>query len=127
MEDNTFLAPLAPLRRSTPAENLISFQRNERNIYNKFSPYDQAGGDIGPDQPYIYTKLTDSNFQKSLTRYDTPAFPVGSTVRDVIRMTKFSVSGTGLLYTGKQLLLQQQNAFNETRVYNSPSRCTLIN
>jgi hypothetical protein len=33
-------------------------------------------------------------------------------------MTKFSVSGTGLLYTGKQLLLQQQNAFNETRVYN---------
>jgi hypothetical protein len=118
MADNTFLAPLSPIRRSTPAQNLISFQRNEANIYNKFSPYDQAGGDIGPNQPYIYTKLTDSNFQKSLTRYDTRAFPVGSTVRDVIRMTKFSVSGTGLLYAGKQLLLQQQNAFNETRVYN---------
>jgi hypothetical protein len=118
MADNTFLAPLSPIQRSTPSDRLLTFQKNERSIYNKFSPYDQAGGDIGPNQPYIYTKLTDSNFQKSLTRYDTPAFPVGSTVRDVIRMTKFSVSGTGLLYAGKQLLLQQQNAFNETRVYN---------
>jgi hypothetical protein len=118
MADNTFLAPLSPIQRSKPSDRLLTFQKNERSIYNKFSPYDQAGGDIGPNQPYIYTKLTDSNFQKSLTRYDSRAFPVGSTVRDVIRMTKFSVSGTGLLYAGKQLLLQQQNAFNETRVYN---------
>jgi len=118
MADNTFLAPLSPIQRSTPAQNLISFQKNEYNLYNKFSPYYQAGGDIGPDQPYIYTKLTDSTVQKDLTKYDTRALPVGSTVRDVIRMTKFSASGTGLLYTGKQLLLQQQNAYNETRVYN---------
>jgi|688.fasta_scaffold21471_5 hypothetical protein len=118
MADNTFLAPLSPIQRSTPAQNLIAFQKNEYNLYNKFSPYYQAGGDIGSNQPYIYTKLTDSNFQKNLTRYDTTAFPVGSTARDVIRMTKFSTSGIGLLYTGKQLLLQQQNAFNETRIYN---------
>jgi hypothetical protein len=118
MADNTFLAPLSPIQRSTPSDNLLSFQKNEYNIYNKFSPYYQAGGGIGPDQPFIYTKLTDSNFQKSLTKYDSQALPVGSTVRDVIRVTKFSVTGTGILYAGKQLLLQGQNAFNETRVYN---------
>lgn len=118
MADNTFLAPLSPIQRSTSSDRLLVFQKNEYQIYNKFSPYYQAGGDIGPNQPYVYTKLTDSNFQKNLTRYDTQVFPVGSMARDVIRMTKFSVSGTGVLYLGKQLLLQQQNAFNETRVYN---------
>jgi len=118
MADNTFLAPLSPIQRSTPSQNLVSFQKNEYNLYNKFSPYYQAGGDVGPNQPYIYTKLTDSNFQKNLTRYDTQVFPVGSTARDVVRMTKFSTSGTGVIYLGKQLLLQQQNAFNETRIYN---------
>lgn len=118
MADNTFLAPLSPIQRSTPSDRLLSFQKNEYNIYNKFSPYYQAGGGIGPDQPFVYTKLTDSNFQKSLTKYDSQALPVGSTVRDVIRITKFSVTGTGVLYAGKQLLLQGQNAFNETRVYN---------
>ena len=118
MADNTFLAPLSPIQRSTPSDRLISFEKNERNIYNKFSPYYQAGGGIGPDQPFVYTKLTDSNFQKSLTKYDSQALPVGSTARDVIRITKFSVTGAGVLYAGKQLLLQGQNAFNETRIYN---------
>lgn len=118
MADNTFLAPLSPIQRSNPSDRLLLFQKNETQIYNKFSPYYQAGGGIGPNQPFVYTKLTDSNFQKNLTRYDSQALPIGSTVRDVIRMTKFSVTGTGALYLGKQLLLQQQNAFNETRIYN---------
>lgn len=118
MADNTFLAPLSPIQRSTPSERLLSFQKNEYNIYNKFNPYYQAGGGIGPDQPFIYTKLTDSNFQKSLTKYDSQALPLGSTARDVIRMGKFMVSGTGLLFAGKQLILQNANPFNETRIYN---------
>jgi len=118
MTDNTFTAPLSPIQRSTPSDRLLLFQKNETQIYNKFSPYDQAGGGIGPNQPFIYTKLTDSNFQKNFTKYDTQVAPIGSTARDVIRMTKFSVTGTGVLYLGKQLLLQQQNAFNETRIYN---------
>lgn len=118
MADNTFTAPFSPVQRSTPSDRLLLFQKNEAQIYNKFSPYDQAGGGIGPNQPFIYTKLTDSNFQKNFTKYDTQVAPIGSTARDVIRMTKFSVTGTGVLYLGKQLLLQQQNAFNETRIYN---------
>jgi hypothetical protein len=118
MADNTFTAPFSPVQRSTPSDRLLLFQKNEAQIYNKFSPYDRAGGGIGPNQPFIYTKLTDSNFQKNFTKYDTQVAPIGSTARDVIRMTKFSVTGTGVLYLGKQLLLQQQNAFNETRIYN---------
>lgn len=118
MADNTFNAPLSPIQRSTPSQNILSFSRNEYSIYNKFTPYYQAGGQFGFDQPYVYTKLTDSNLSKNLTRFDTQALPIGSTVRDVVRMTKFSASTPGVIYLGKQLLLQQQNPFNETRVYN---------
>lgn len=121
MTDNTFLAPLSPIQRSTPAQRVASFQKNERSIYNKFSPYDQAGGGIGPDQPFVYTKLTDSNFQKSLTKYDSRAVPIGSVARDLIRMGKFTVSGTGLLFVGKQILLQGSAPFDETRTYNAGS------
>jgi hypothetical protein len=118
MADNTFLAPLSPIQRSTPSQNVIAFQKNENSIYNKYSPYYQAGGQIGFDQPYVYVKLTDSRLSKSLTAYDTQALPLGSTIRDVQRMTKFSLSKSGVIYLGKQLLLQQQNPFNETRIYN---------
>lgn len=118
MEDNTFLAPLSPIQRSTPSQRINFFKSQESTIYNKISPYYQAGGGVGPNQPFVYTKLTDSNFAKNLTRYDSQAVPAGSTVRDVVRMTKFSVTGTGVLYLKNQLLLQQQNAFNETRIYN---------
>jgi hypothetical protein len=121
MADNTFLAPLSPIQRSTPSERVASFQKNERSIYNKFSPYDQAGGGIGPDQPFVYTKLTDSNFQKSLTKYDSRAVPIGSVARDLIRMGKFTVTGTGILFLGKQLLLQGSAPFDETRTYNAGS------
>lgn len=118
MADNTFNAPLSPIQRSTPSQNVIAFQRNESSIYNKYSPYYQAGGQIGFDQPYVYVKLTDSNLSKNLTAYDTQALPIGSTIRDLQRMTKFSLSKSGVIYLGKQLLLQQQNPFNETRIYN---------
>lgn len=118
MEDNTFLAPLSPIQRSTSAQRLDLFKSQESTIYNKISPYYQAGGGIGPDQPFIYTKLTDSSTAKNLTRYDSQALPIGSTVRDVSRIGKFMASGTGLLFIGKQLVLQNANAFNETRIYN---------
>jgi hypothetical protein len=118
MVNNTFLAPLSPIQRSTPAARLLVFQRNETQIYNKFSPYDQAGQDLGSDQPYIYVKLTDSSIKKNLTKYDTQALPAGSLVRDVQRLTKFTTSGKGLLFIGKQILIQGQAAFDETRTYN---------
>lgn len=116
--DNTSLAPMSPIQRTTPAQRVANFERQSNSIYNKYSYYDSHGGDIGFKQPFVYTKITDSNFSKNLTRYDNYTFPVGSTVRDAQRMGKFMLSGTGLLFVGKQFLLQNANAFNETRVYN---------
>lgn len=118
MADNTFLAPLSPIQRSTPSQRLAIFTQKEDSIYNKFSPYYQAGGDTGASQPYIYVKLTDPASTKNYTQYDTQALPAKSTIRDVNRMNKFLSSGKGLIFLGMQTLLQNTNPFNETRIYN---------
>ena len=119
--------PLAPIQRLTTDQRLANFTAQSNSIYNRFSPYDGSTGGIGFSQPFVYTKLTDSNISKNLTKYDSQTFPIGSTIRDAQRVGKFLLSGAGVLHTGKQLLLQQQNAFNETRVYNilSPMKATL--
>lgn len=109
---------LAPIQRMTSEQRVANFRAAENSIYNKFSPYDGSTGGVGFNQPFVYTKLTDSKTARNLTKYDNQTFPVGSTVRDLERVGKFIASGTGVLYTGKQLLLQNQNAFNETRIYN---------
>ena len=115
---NPVQAPLSPIVRSTPDQRVAEFQKNANSIYNKLSPYDASTGGIGFSQPFVYTKLTDSNLAKNLTKYDTQALPIGSTIRDVQRVGKFMASGQGIIFLGKQFLLQNQNAFNETRVYN---------
>ncbi len=109
---------LAPIQRLTSAQRLANFTAQSDSLYNKFSPHSGMTGQIGFDQPFVYTKLTDSNVSKNLTKYDNQAFPIGSTVRDLQRVGKFMASGTGLLFLGKQYLLQNQSAFNETRIYN---------
>lgn len=106
----------SPIQRLTADQRVATFQANANSIYNKYTPFTTYS--IGPSQPFVYTKISDSNLSKSLTRYDSQAFPIGSTVRDLQRIGQYSVTGNGILYLGKQLLLQQQNAFNETRIYN---------
>jgi len=105
-----------PIVRKTAADRIATFNANANSIYNKFTPFTKGG--IGPSQPFIYTKLTESSFIKNLTKYDSLAFPVGSTARDIKRVGQYLVTGTGLLYVTKQLFLQNKNAFNETRIYN---------
>ena len=111
------ISPVNPIVRSTPEKNLATFTKNEKSIYNKFSPYDGSNG-FGFEQPFVYTKITDSSVAKNLTKYDTQALPVGSTIRDLQRVGKFLGTGRGILFLGKQLVLQNQNSFNETRIYN---------
>jgi hypothetical protein len=110
------MASTNPIIRSTPEKRLANFQANSTSIYNKFSPFTNNG--IGPSQPFVYTKISDSNISRNLTKYDTQAFPIGSTARDLKRIGQYMITGKGLLYTSKQLLLQNTNAFNETRIYN---------
>lgn len=128
MADNTFLVPLSPIQRSKPSDRLLKFRQNEFSIYNKFGPYEQAGGGRGPNQPFIYTRLTDSNSKKKFTSRDTQALPVGSTIRDTERMIKFLRSGTGISFLATQAFLQADNTFDETRTYNigSPIAATTI-
>jgi hypothetical protein len=105
---------LPTIQRRTPDDRVLEFTNKSNSIYNKFSIRDQTSG----NQPYVYTKLTDSKAKKELTRYDTQALPVGSTIRDVQRIGTFMMRGEGVIFVGKQYALQTQNAFNETRIYN---------
>lgn len=49
---------------------------------------------------------------------DTRAVPIVSTARDTVRITRFLLSGKGLLFLGKQTLLQTGNTFGQTRLLN---------
>ena len=109
-----------PIKRITSQDRVIAFEAQSNNVYNKFSPYDSSGAGtrFGFQQPYVWTSISDSSIERNLTKYDTQTIPIGSTVRDVERITKFLASGTGLLYIAEQTLLQNQNVFNETKTYN---------
>ena len=116
LEDTPIPNGFSPIQRTTVDQRVATFQANSNSIYNKYSPFTTYS--LGPSQPFVYTKISDSTFSKNLTKYDSQAFPIGSTVRDLQRIGQYSVSGNGILYLGKQLLLQNTNAFNETRIYN---------
>lgn len=116
LQDLPIPSPLSPIQRSTSDERIATFQAQSNSIYNKYSPFTTYS--IGPSQPFIYTKISDSSVLKNFTKYDTYAAPIGSTARDIKRIGQFSVTGNGILYLGKQLYLQKENAFNETRIYN---------
>lgn len=116
LQDLPIPSPLSPIQRSSSDERIATFQAQSNSIYNKYSPFTTYS--IGPSQPFIYTKVSDSTVLKNFTKYDTYAFPIGSTARDLKRIGQYSITGNGILYLGKQLLLQKENAFNETRIYN---------
>jgi hypothetical protein len=108
---------LLPIVRNPPNVILSLYNKNSNSLYNNLSPYTEYGS-IGPRQPFVYIKPNDSTFSRNLTKYDNQAFPIGSTARDLNRVGQYLITGNGILFTGKQLLLQQQNSFNETRIYN---------
>lgn len=95
-----------------PAVGKISilFDANSNDLYHKFDAnnYDDGNG-FGFTQPYVYRYPTERQFG---------FLDLGSGVDDVVRVTKFVASGRGLLFVGKQFLLQGFQAFDETNVYN---------
>lgn len=121
LSDLTISNPLSPIKRLTPADRLATFNKESSSIYKKYSVYTQSTGPgvrIGSSQPYVFIDVSSSNLSKNITSADSQAMPFGSTLLDIKRISKFATSGTGLLYIGKQYLLQKQNSFNETRIYN---------
>lgn len=102
-----------------PGKISLLWDANQTNLYHKLSPYgSETFFGIKTQEPYFYKYPDDDN------RVDANAsreFPFTRATQDVERVTKFLTSGKGILWLGKQLLLQTGNAFNETRIYNPAS------
>lgn len=95
------------------------FQKTNRAIYKKISPEANDGPGLlnfGPSEPYVTVNPNSST--KMIKKYDSRVLPIGSVIQDTVRISKFMVSGQGILFNTKQFLLQGQSAFNETRIYN---------
>ena len=95
---------------------------NNRSILSRFSPktpYTNGLLRFGPRQPFVwYNPNEGKSGLNSIKKYDSRAFPIGSTLQDVVRISKFSVSGPGVVFLIKQFLLQNLQSHNETALYN---------
>ena len=104
-----------------PGELSVLYAKNSDAIYNKYKLETNNSGLLrfGPRQPFI--TVNPNNARRGvngLKRFESRALPIGSALQDVVRIAKFSVSGNGIIFLGKQLVLQGLNTFNETKIYN---------
>lgn len=82
---------------------------------------DNSGFGIGFRQPYVWTSPGSSDFEKNFKKFDTRVLPIGSAIRDEIRIGKFTASGQGILWLAKQQLLHQNAPFDETNIVDPTS------
>jgi hypothetical protein len=116
--------PLAPIDRTSETNPLISrFNQQSIDIYGKFSIY-QDGTRRRDSEPFLFTDLNQPNSVKLRRKNDSQTLPFRSALDDIQRMSRFLRSGRGLLFSAQQFLIQNQNAFNETRVWNPASILT---
>src|ERR1035441_6438340 len=97
---------------------------NEHSLYHRLSPYSNYNQGLiaWGDEPYYYIYPDqNTNFPNSLKKYDSHLFAPGAGVIDVIRTTKFLVSGRGIGFLATQFLLQTASPYNERRIYNPTS------
>lgn len=124
IQDSTFTTYNTNARgpMATPYEyrnNVKRFNEGRKGIYGGANLIgDNPLFNFGFRQPYVWTSLNDSDFKKYIKRYDTLEMPIGSVAQDAIRIGKFLTSGPGILFLGRQFLLQSQAPFNETSLYN---------
>ena len=122
----------------TPSPDKISllFEANKLVLWRKFSPYtdgDNIFGIFPNKQPFVYRypdEAQNSLFNRLPEAIKTlaSAGPITQgTVDDVVRVSKFSLSPSGILYNIKQFGLQRLQPFDETRTYNplSPILATI--
>jgi hypothetical protein len=107
-----------------PAPDKIEklYEANNQKILTRFSAKtDYTNGLLrfGPRQPFLWYNPNEGNSGlNAVKKYDSRFFPLGSALQDVIRVSKFSVSGSGITFLFKQLILQNLQPFNETTLYN---------
>ena len=105
-------------------ELILQSQGNDKALYHRLSPYSNyhQGLISWGDEPYYYIYPDQAKkFPHSLKKYDSHIFALGSGIIDVIRTTKFLVSGRGVVFLAKQFLLQTASPYNERRIYNPTS------
>ena len=113
---------------TTPQSGKIQmiYSTNATSLYHRFSPYSNYSENTGfltwGTQPFYYI-YPDQNNQglNALKKYEDSMYPIGDAPIDVIRVSKFLISGAGIGFLAKQFLLQTGNAYNETRIYNPTS------
>ena len=88
------------------------FNQVSAQIYNRFAP---SGDQLVTVKPNTGGGILGS---KSRVKDDSRLLPLVSTARDITRVTRFLASPEGVLFLGKQTLLQTGNVFAETRLYN---------
>jgi hypothetical protein len=113
--------PLDP----TPGKLKILWDANNKKLYRRLSPYTDYNQSLiggATQEPFFYTFADESGRGLSgLKKYESRLFPIGSAPIDVLRTAKFLGSGNGIIFLGKQFLLQTGNPYNETRIYNPTS------
>jgi hypothetical protein len=105
-------------------ELILQYNGNTSALYHRFSPYSNYGQGLiaWGDEPYYYIYPDQAkDFPNTLKRYDSHIFAPGSGIIDVIRTTKFLVSGRGIGFLATQFLLQTASPYNERRIYNPTS------
>jgi hypothetical protein len=101
-----------------PGELANLFNANSNVIYNKFSTKTGQVGLLrfGPRQPFI--SFNPNTGTKGINALKGAVPSIGAPLQDVERITKWQLTGNGVIFIAKQFLLQGQNAFNETKIYN---------
>jgi hypothetical protein len=107
---------------SVPGKIEKLYIANNQQILTRFSPKTDYANSLlkfGPRQPFVWYNPNEGNSgTNAIKKYDSRAFPIGSTLQDVVRISKYTVSGNGVTFLLKQLLLQNLQPFNETALYN---------
>jgi len=95
---------------------------NNKQILTRFSAKTDYANSLlkfGPRQPFLWYNPNEGNGgTNAIKKYDSRAFPIGSTLQDVVRISKYTVSGNGVTFLLKQALIQNLQPFNETALYN---------
>lgn len=101
-----------------PGKISMLFDANKDDIYHKFNARNYDDGNIwfGSNQPYIYRYPDEP--PSGLRTFGNRTLPIGAGITDLERMSKFLFSGRGVLFVAKQFLLQGNQPFDETNLYN---------
>ena len=114
--------PLDYPTTSVPGKIEKLYTANNQKILTRFTAKTDYANSLlrfGPRQPFVwYNPNEGESGTNAIKKYDSRAFPIGSTLQDVVRISKYSVSGNGVIFLLKQSLLQNLQPFNETNLYN---------